>query len=626
MDAKDFRGAVLRGWRLLLLLTVLGALIGFLVTPSATTLPPLPAGFVATAIVAPSTGRGAISQGQLLLDIKNPTVLATAAAAAGVAEPADQLIATIAVTNGREALGLPKRGSHYLRLKALAITVSQPNPVTAAALANGLTTAVDQYLVGQATQKYQGDLAKAHKDFNTVEQDLAGVDNQIASGNLAGATLTAAQAQKIVLSGRLQAVYKHLVDLQLGGPAVPGYQVVRPASAAAYYAGRPAVVSIVSHRSTKVLGGALIGLLVAVIIVVLVELLDKSIRSPNAAEESFELPVIAVVPLREARRPALQRPPPEARLDVVTDPGSAVAEAYRRLHTAVLLEPLATDLALMTNGNGRANGHHYGANQIGSRWTPEAVAVDPMAPAYGVGTTGDGGEHGNGGNGGGNGYGNGNGNGRSRQVVLVVSPGVEPTRSLVVANLAAVYAEAGGRALVINIGNLDWRRSASAPPVAWHEGVIDPDDLLPLSTPSPVEGVSRLRFDQVLESRGQVVAQGPAIISAARQVADAVLVEAPPLLLAHDALALLPAVDVVLVVAQYAMTRIDDARESTALLRRFRAPVLGVVLTNVPRKGKDLRRARRELDYRPGPSLVPPEEMPTEPVPVDSAPTGKLWL
>ncbi len=81
-----------------------------------------------------------------------------------------------------------------------------------------------------------------------------------------------------------------------------------------------------------------------------------------------------------------------------------------------------------------------------------------------------------------------------------------------------------------------------------------------------------------------------------------------------------------LVVAQYAMTRADDARESAALLRRFRAPILGVVLTNVPRKGKDLRRARRDLDGRAGPVLVSPGDAPTEPVPVDSAPTARLWL
>jgi Mrp family chromosome partitioning ATPase len=537
--------------------------------------------------------------------------LAAAAAAAGLNEPADQLLTQIAVTNGRGALGLSKH-TKYVPVKALAVTGTGLSPITAAALANGVANAVDSYLNSQAQGKYSGDLARARRAISSLEAQLAGVDNQIATTSPSGAQLTYLQAQKKVLSGKLLDEVRTQILLGLGGPSPPGYQILRFGSAYPVFPGRATVVSIVGHRSTKILGGALIGLIVALAIVLLVELLDKSIRSPEAGEEAFDLPVVGVIPTRELRRPSLQRAPPEARLDVVTDPASAVAEAYRRLHTAVLLEPLAAELAAPMNGNGQyGNGvNGFGPNNVGGRWAPESLP--PNGGYAGGGVEGD--DVGA------------NGSSPSRQVVLVVSPGVEPTRGLVVANLAAVYAEAGARALVLNIGNLDWRRRLPAPGATWREGGIEPEDLLPLSTPSPVEGVSRLRFDQVLESRGQVVAQGPAIIGAARQVADVVLVEGPPLLLAHDAVALLPAVDVVLVVAQYGVTRTDDARESSSLLRRFRAPLLGVVLTNVPRKGKDLRRARRELDYHPGPLVVGHEDEPTEPVPVDSAPTARLWL
>ena len=49
----------------------------------------------------------------------------------------------------------------------------------------------------------------------------------------------------------------------------------------------------------------------------------------------------------------------------------------------------------------------------------------------------------------------------------------------------------------------------------------------------------------------------------------------------HDALTLLPAVDAVLVVAEYGVTKADAAGKASDLLHRFGAPVLGVVLTNV---------------------------------------------
>jgi len=44
---------------------------------------------------------------------------------------------------------------------------------------------------------------------------------------------------------------------------------------------------------------------------------------------------------------------------------------------------------------------------------------------------------------------------------------------------------------------------------------------------------------------------------------------------------LLPAVDAVLIVAEYGETTSDAAGKSSDLLHRFGAPVLGVVMTNV---------------------------------------------
>jgi hypothetical protein len=204
----------------------------------------------------------------------------------------------------------------------------------------------------------------------------------------------------------------------------------------------------------------------------------------------------------------------------------------------------------------------------------------------------------------------------------VVSPRSEYTRSAVVANLAAVYAEAGAQALVLSMGNLDWRRRPAGPPPVERDGGVEPHELVPLSTPSSVDGVSRLQFDQLLDTRGQVVTQGPGIIEAAREVADAVLIDAPALLTTHDAVALLPAVDVVLIVAQYSLTRADEARESGDLLRRFRAPILGIAYTNLPTRER--RRAMQDDEPESPPGIV--LEHPYDVPPRDPAPTAKLWL
>ena len=579
----DFRGALVRGWRLLVVLGLVGAVAGFFSTP------PAPAKgaaataksslYVATAVVGPVGTRHTLSLGQIFLDVRNPTVLASAAATANVGVTADELTNDVGVENGREVLGLGKK-IHNVKVKALGISVTGSDPTSPPILVNALAQAVFGYIAQQAQSQYAQNVKSVAVKVQTLESQLETVDSQIAgntASNISGSLLL---TQKRVIQQQLTAAVQAQLRLSLNGPTIPGYKILVPA-----VAGTPAsfskltVASVVNHRSTRILGGLVVGLLVAAAIILLVEVLDRSLRNVRGTEEAFDLPVVAEIPARGARRPSLQRNNVDTRLEVVVAPGSAIAEAYRRLHTAVLLEPLAAEMALYGNGNG--NGYGY-ANGNG----------------YGNGN----------GNGNGNGYGNGapttgssqgqanggelvhdanghEGNGRQsrRQVILVVSPAFEATRSSVVANLAAVCAEGGARALVVSMGDLKWAHNAGAGlPTFEPNGDIDPQDLVPLSTPSSVEGVTRLQFDRVLASRGQVVSQGPAIISAARQVADIVLIDAPSLLRSHDAMALLPAVDVVLLVAQYAVTKSDEAREAGDMLRRFRAPVLGVALTNVP--------------------------------------------
>ena len=59
----------------------------------------------------------------------------------------------------------------------------------------------------------------------------------------------------------------------------------------------------------------------------------------------------------------------------------------------------------------------------------------------------------------------------------------------------------------------------------------------------------------------------------------------------HHTEALARLVDVVVVVAEYRYTTVDDARQAAELLRRIGAPVLGVVFTNVRIGTNDLRQA-----------------------------------
>ena len=630
MGAMDLRGAVLRGWRLVLLLALLGAVVGDFTAPSAPASTKPGAGraasWTATTIIGPTPGHGRVPLTTLYLDLKNPAVVSAAAEHSGVDIPATELAQEVRLEDGREALGFTKHHSRWIRLHAIGVSVTWFSEESAVALANAMAAAVAAHINNGSRTDYDTGTKVVDQAITNLENDLRDIDSQLAGTSPPSGSTAFLEIKKRVLQGRLATAVRQEVDLSVSGPKPAGYELLQAAKALGNGGGgKSTVASLVNHKSTRILGGLVVGVLIAVGIIIAVEALDRSLRTVRATEEAFDLPVVAEIPTHGSRRQSLQRAPTDTRLEVVDDPGSQVAEAYRRLQTAVLLEPLASELMALTSGYGNGNGNGFGngfgngtGGRLGAPWPSERGAV----PGYPVPPVGiEDAAHDEPGNGP-------NGWGPRRQVILVVSPGVEPTRSAVVANLAAVFGETGASALVVSVGNLDWRRNGNGSPATAHGDEITPTDLVPFAEPSAVQGVSRLRFEHLLESRGQIVTQGPAIIAAARQMADFVVVETPSLLMAHDAVALLPAVDVVLVVAQHGLTRSDQAREAGDVLRRFRAPVLGVALTNVPRRDRSALVKGREPKEPVGAPM--PEHAPLERTPstasTSSASSSQLWL
>ena len=114
-------------------------------------------------------------------------------------------------------------------------------------------------------------------------------------------------------------------------------------------------------------------------------------------------------------------------------------------------------------------------------------------------------------------------------------------------------------------------------------------DLAVRMQPTLVENVSSVSLSEFVGNSAQLVIRAPGIIRAARDLADVVIVEAPPVLAYHDTEALSSAVDVVLVVGDCVETKLERAKRAGELLRRMNAPVLGVVLTSVEIGTRDIR-------------------------------------
>jgi Mrp family chromosome partitioning ATPase len=299
----------------------------------------------------------------------------------------------------------------------------------------------------------------------------------------------------------------------------------------------------------RLIAGLIIGALLGAGLVLLRELLNKRIRSSARAESTYGFPVVVeipAVPVKAATAATGLTVP----VDVVREPVSAGAEAYRMLRMSILFEALAPQ-----SRPSDSLGFEYGSGVLFD--APQAGAGQPLAPLG------------------------------ERTVVMVVSAGTEPSRPHVAANLAAIYGEAGQQVIVVSTGDVEavsGVRLADARPK-----VIRREDVEAQLQPSRLEFVSRLPLRPFVSNSGELVTRGRAVIDAARTLCDVVIVEVPPLLAVHHAEALAHAADVVLVVGECDVTTFGDARRAGDLLRRIDAPVLGVVLTNVRIDQKDVR-------------------------------------
>ncbi len=216
-------------------------------------------------------------------------------------------------------------------------------------------------------------------------------------------------------------------------------------------------------------------------------------------------------------------------------------------------------------------------------------------------------------------------------VILVTSAAPSEGKTATVANLAASFAETGRSVLVLSC---DFRR----PSIQEHLGVrqawgltevlaggSDAPKLADVVKESTIPGVRIATNGSPLDNFGEVAAAGRTIVAEARRLADIVIVDTAPLLVAHEATELIPAVDTVVVVCRSGQTTKEDAFRVRELLTRIGASVSGVVLIGAPESETGYStyyytppppHRRRWLSWPPGrPASGLDEELPAEPEP-----------
>jgi Mrp family chromosome partitioning ATPase len=178
----------------------------------------------------------------------------------------------------------------------------------------------------------------------------------------------------------------------------------------------------------------------------------------------------------------------------------------------------------------------------------------------------------------------------ARSVVMVTSPGSEPTRAAVAVNLASVCAEIGQRVVIVTTDDIEAHVDERElprilAPLTDDErdrrltGPLRPDDVQDRLEDTSVPGVSFLALQHFVAHTSQVVIRIPEVLDALRDVVDVVILDVPSFLSVHHGQGLAPLADLVLIVGERRLTTTDELRRTSAVLRRLGAPVVGMALT-----------------------------------------------
>jgi capsular exopolysaccharide synthesis family protein len=299
-----------------------------------------------------------------------------------------------------------------------------------------------------------------------------------------------------------------------------------------------------SGLGPRLLVGLGLGLLLGVALALLLDRVDTRLRTRSAVQDAFRLPVVGEIPQLSKR---------DRRGDHIIaaeHPDSAAAESYRSLRSAVLNLP-SIRLVGRRSAISPADEHHS----------------DPPA------------------------------------VVLVTSPRRGDGKTTTVVNLAACMAETGRSVLVLDcdLRNPAVHRylKASRPEGLSNLLVVGVDrgtelvlqdswivdrDLERCIQDTPIPGVSVATAGTAVHHPAALLSKLASIIGAARRHADVVIIDAPPLLTANDAIEIVPYVDTVLVVSRAGATTAEHAERASDALARIQAPVTGVALTAAGRQ------------------------------------------
>jgi capsular exopolysaccharide synthesis family protein len=394
------------------------------------------------------------------------------------------------------------------------ITAQSSTPTGAQQLANAFANQLVAYSIQGRNERSLADARWLRNQMNRLSNQIRQLEGRIASASPAEASLFTAQRDaKIQAYGALVTQYQQVTA---GSFEPSSLQVIQRAGSASPVT-QEGLFKGVSF-SWRLTAGGILGFVLGLILALVIERFDRRIRTRDAAERSFGLPVLAEIPAgRRDRTPVVKR-------------NGKVSSAA---------QPLPLLSAILEEGTSRLSGDRGNGS---GRHRSQAILV--TSPASGDGT--------------------------SNVVARLATTFASDGKTVLVVSCdfrgSGVHRQFGvsnehglSDALSADEGQAFLKRYAvtTAVPNVW---------IVPSGRP-PGNGGSVLGTERMRR-----------ILEEARSEVDVVLIEAAPVLADGDAAHLLRTIDSVLLVARTGKTTAEEARRTADILARLDAPVAGIAL------------------------------------------------
>lgn len=417
---------------------------------------------------------------------------------------------------GNPGLGIEVSAAANLESLSLTVTAVADDPAVAVSAANIHAEELLESLTSGGLRTYIQRLTEAQVLVDDITPVLDDLRSQLVTVPSEDPQRPVVEAAFDDASTRLSEARATIDALEAEGPPIASLRTVAVARTAAEVT--PEGVRAPDSKKARAVLLAGFGLLLGVGAALAAERLNTRVRGRDDAERAFGVPVIGEIPPMPTGRRHRNE------LLAHTQPAVPAVEAFRALSTVLLF------VADADTGDG---------------------APPTDAPPG--------------------------------RVVIVTSPAAGEGKTTTAANLAVVLAEAGKRVLVVSA---DFRR----PHVhdlfdrARDPGMVDVFSsagriaLGDLDLTTSIEGVRLLASGPPTANPAPFLRQAVALIDAARDLFDFIVVDTAPLLVANDASELTATADAVLVIARVDRTHRSAASHAMQLLARIDAPVLGAVV------------------------------------------------